>query len=65
MSQNTEILSHLQSGQTLTPLEALQLFGCFRLAARIYNLRDDGHDVSVELVNVRGKQVAKYSMGQA
>jgi len=62
-SQTTQILTYLRSGKTLTAIEALQRFGCFRLAARIRNLKDDGYDVRstrVELPN--GKRVAKYRL---
>jgi len=39
MSQKTQILEHLKEHGSITPLEALRLFGCFRLAARIHELR--------------------------
>lgn len=38
-SQNTTILEHLRSGNTVTQLEAYNAFGCTRLSARIYDLR--------------------------
>jgi len=41
-SQNIRIRRHLQSGNSLTPLDALYQFGCFRLGARIYDLRKAG-----------------------
>ena len=34
-SQNERILAHLKKGKKITPLDALEKFGCFRLAARI------------------------------
>jgi hypothetical protein len=40
--QRLQILSHLKSGKTLTPLEALQMFRCLRLAARVHDLRNEG-----------------------
>lgn len=45
MSQTDKILFHLSQGKTLTPLEALSLFGCFRLASRINELRSKGYDI--------------------
>jgi len=66
MSQNTEILAHLQDGNTLTPLQALRLCGSMRLAARIDDLRSDGHDIKTELVYVKkGTRVARYSLNDA
>lgn len=44
-SQSDQILAHLQRGRTLTQLDALNLFGCFRLGARIWDLRRRGHRI--------------------
>ena len=61
--QNLQILNYLQDGKTITPLEALSLFGIFRLAARIHDLRDAGVDVKCEKVELsNGKSVARYSL---
>jgi len=38
------VLDHLRSAP-ITPMEALDAYGCFRLAARIYELRKDGHQI--------------------
>jgi biotin operon repressor len=56
------ILTHLQSGRSLTPLEALNEFGCFRLAAHIESLRKDGHRIFTHMVNENGKKYAKYTL---
>jgi hypothetical protein len=44
-SQNEKILCWLLDGNTLSPLQALEQFGCFRLAARIADLKREGHDI--------------------
>jgi hypothetical protein len=45
----------------LTQLEALNQFGCFRLAARIADLRDKGLNVVTDMVTLEnGKRVARY-----
>ena len=41
-TQAGRILDHLRAGNRLTALEALDAFGCFRLAARIHELRLSG-----------------------
>jgi hypothetical protein len=61
-SQNEEILRYLQSGKTLTPLEALEQFGCFRLGGRIYDLKKQGHKIQTTIVASRGKKFASYSL---
>ena len=39
------ILEALQRGETLTPIDALKRFGCFRLGARIWDLKDKGYQI--------------------
>lgn len=60
--QTTQILNHLQSGHTITPLEALDMFGCFRLGARIYDLKRAGYEIKTEMVTENGKRFARYSL---
>lgn len=48
-TQNAKILAHLKRGETITPKDALALFSCFRLAARIGDLRKLGHDIRTRL----------------
>lgn len=60
-SQQDRILSHLSTGATLTPLQALRKFGTLRLGARIYELRKRVR-IHGEIVVVNGKRVARYWM---
>lgn len=63
-TQAGKILAYLQAGNRLTALEALQQFGCFRLAARIHELRNQGWQIAERMVETgSGKRVAEYSMG--
>lgn len=64
-SQCTLIEQHLRSGKTITPIEALDLYGCFRLGARIWDLKDQGLDIATEIVNNGRKRYARYSLKQA
>jgi hypothetical protein len=60
-SQYDAILAHLRAGNTITGLEALSRFGCARLAARIYDIREDGHQVkSSRVTTSSGKKVSMY-----
>ena len=61
-SQTALIKGWLLNGHSLTTLEALTMFGCFRLAARIDNLRSAGLPIITEIVEVNDKRVAKYSI---
>lgn len=65
MTQKTQVLNHLKK-EPLTPLVALRKYGTFRLAALVFNLKDEGHNIMTERVNVgtknKPKFVAKYSL---
>ena len=47
-------------GHTITPLRALEQFGCFRLAAVIHKLRDDDMKIHTIIVEDGNKRYAKY-----
>lgn len=62
-SQADAILAHLQEGKGITPMDALNLCGCFRLSARIADLKKRGYDIVTEKVKVDGgKYVACYHL---
>ena len=62
-SQNAMILNFLKSGGSLTPIEALQKFQCFRLAARMNDLRNKGYVIETEILkDDNGKSYASYSI---
>ena len=46
----------------MTPLEALQMMGVFRLAARIEDLRRKGHNIVTEEVTEGNKTFARYHL---
>lgn len=63
MSQQKKILDHLKKGKSLTPLDALNKFGCFRLGARIFELRDKGWIIQTKPHKTKsGAIVASYSL---
>ena len=64
-SQSALILAHLEAGNMLTPIDALQKFGCFRLGARIYDLKQEGYNIEAERVTDKnGKRYARYRLLQ-
>ena len=56
------ILKFLEAGNTLSPMEALNLMGVFRLAARIEELRKKVHNILTEEVTENGKTFARYHL---
>lgn len=66
-SHEIQILRDLQSGVRITAIDALNRYGCARLASRISQLRKDGFNIQREMVDVptrngRGAKVAQYFM---
>lgn len=62
-SQCAMIKAWLKDGHTLTSLEALEKFRCFRLASRITDLRQRGMNIHKETITLdNGKRVAQYSI---
>ena len=60
-SQREMILHHMKTGNSITPIQALQVFGCFRLSARIWDLRNAGHAIEMVMVGQK-KRYARYFM---
>jgi len=62
-TQSQKILKYLQDNESITALEALDQFGCFRLAARINDLKKEGHDISsVPVKTPKGATISSYSL---
>jgi len=61
-SQQEKVLGHLQAGQSITPIEALNNYGCFRLAAVIHKLKQKGYTIESTSVSRNGKCFAKYQL---
>jgi len=62
MSQIDSIRAHLLRGKPITPIQALNLFGCFRLAAVIFKIREEGYTVETQMVHRNGKKWASYTL---
>ena len=62
LSQCDRILKHLQSGKTINPAQAWNLFGCYRLGARIHDLRKRNFNIVTKTIYKNGGNFAEYSM---
>ncbi len=61
ITQERMILGHLRLHGSITPLQALRLYGSYRLGARIYNLRKKGYNIISQSSRGRaGKHYGKY-----
>ena len=62
-SQTDLILEWMLAGHTITPLEALEKFKCFRLGARIADIKARGYLVYSEFVSTPSeKKVKQYHL---
>jgi hypothetical protein len=61
-SQNEKILEWLQLGHSITPIDALKMFGCFRLSGRIHELKRQGYEIKSRIIESNGKRFAEYSL---
>lgn len=63
-SQCKKIRRALENGERITPIDALEKFGCFRLGARIWDLvHTQGMDIKKEWYTTpTGKKVMSYRM---
>lgn len=62
-SQTDLILEWMLAGHTITPLEALERFKCFRLGARIADIKARGYLVYSEFVTTPSeKKVKQYHL---
>ena len=59
-----QVLRWLRRGKSITGMDALKLFGCFRLASRIHEIRCDGINIKKRSLRVRTRNgyvtVAEY-----
>ena len=58
-SKLKKVKSHLLTGKTITPIEALNLYGSFRLAALIHTLR---HKEGMDIVCDETEGFGRYSI---
>lgn len=61
-TQIGQIKEYLLAGNSITPIEALNMFGAFRLAAIIFKLKEQGLNIKTEMVYEEDKRYAKYSI---
>ena len=65
-SQNKRIAEWLKAGNTITAMEALNMFQCFRLASRITDLKQKFglRIVTDRVMTPSGKRVAQYKLAE-
>lgn len=54
-SQNQILIKYFKSGKKLTALAAQDTFGIARLASRIHDLKQMGHDIQSRTIEVKNR----------
>lgn len=68
-TQCSRILDYIAEHGGITPLEAMQELGVFRLASRISEMRKDGYAINCEWIKVTNRwgetcRVKRYSLAK-
>jgi len=67
MNQATEIIEYIRDHGSITPKQAVEELGCYRLSARIYDIRSFGINVQKDMIEVKNRKgetcrVARYTI---
>lgn len=61
--QNDLLLAHLKAGNSISPMEALTVFGITRLAARVHDLSGRGVRIRrTDRVDAKGQRYTRYRL---
>lgn len=65
-TQKETILNHLREYKTITPLDAIKKYGITRLSGVIFNLKEEGYNITSKLKKVKTRfgytQVSEYTL---
>ena len=61
-TQNENVKGWLKSGKTISPLQALNKFGIFRLASRISDLKNEGLRIEKKMIYEHPVKYAQYKL---
>ncbi len=64
LNQKQKVLRHLKEVGPITPVQAFFDYSILRLAAVIFDLKDDGHNIKTKILKSENKFGEKVSYGQ-
>ena len=62
MNQNKKILNHLKEHKKITSYEAFEKYRITRLSARIHDLREQGHNITSDMIYSKEYKYAVYRL---
>lgn len=64
MNQKERLLEHLKQGLSINPLSSWRTLGIYRLAARVHDLKEDGHDIKKRTVSKKNRYGEKVTFAE-
>ena len=64
LNQKEKVMRHLNNYGSITPLDAFRDYGIMRLAAVIFNLKEDGNDIDSEMISSSNRFGEKVSFSE-
>lgn len=61
-SQTKQLKKWLKSGRSISPLQALNQLGIYRLASRCHDLRNEGMDIETKMIYQYPVKFAQYKL---
>ena len=61
MTQSERVLKYLQDGKKLTCLNAFEELGITQVAARIFELKEKGHEIKKACTKMNMDKLTKYN----
>lgn len=55
LTQREKILQYMVAYGAITPIDAMREFGCMRLATRIFELKQAGHNITTTIESAKNK----------
>tara|TARA_R100000541_G_scaffold24575_1_gene34241 strand:+ start:256 stop:483 length:228 start_codon:yes stop_codon:yes gene_type:complete len=64
LNQKQKVMRHLNNYGSITPLDAFKDYGIMRLAAVIFNLKEDGNDIDSEIISSKNRFGEKVNFSE-
>jgi len=64
MTQSERVLKYLEDGKKLTCLNAFNELGITQVAARIFELKEQGHPINKKMISVTNRYDEKCSVAE-
>ena len=55
MTQEQAVRNHIINNGSITQAQAVRLYGCSRLSARLYDMRKDGYEIATQYKTSRNR----------